>query len=298
VDIIKENMFFVVMGVIVLVAIALFFVFVQPLQSSNDDLRRAVKELNERLQGLLERKGKPPLANDVSIRLAKDYRKGYQEEVTTLEDMLKTKRLSIDLPGLKETEKDSPAAFKTVYQINVAQVKRGINEKRITCGGDDVGFWNWGEAVPDRPEQRTLAAKELSLIRELMAIIESPELEISQIDRLEVNPGETRTASYVYKPQERLDPYFDVYPFTLTVKMPFGKYELLLRDLLMAKTPIYIRDVSFGKAPETGRGVRRTSPIVYVIMRVEGWALDYRESAGGGETPRRPFGGAPRAPER
>jgi len=282
VDIIKENMFFVVMGAVVLLALALFLVLVQPIKSENAARESDVRNLLSSLTRLEDKKKKDEMPNEVAITAGKAYSKAYEEQLQALIDELSKMQLSTDLPGLDPGEKDAPGAFKTVYQKDVEQLKRRLDEKRITLGTDVWYFWDWGDGVPKQAEQRELATKEFSLMRELIEIIASPELRVMQLDHLEVNQGETRTGDFALSrggPTVRLrvEPYFDVFPFVLEIRMPFQKYELLLRDLLTSKKeiPIYIRTVSMMRLEDDPR-VYKQMPTLYIGIRVTGWALDYR----------------------
>jgi hypothetical protein len=279
VNIIKENMFFVVMGAVVLLALVLFLALVQPIKSENAAREKEVQSLLSSLNGLRD---KSELPNDVAIHAAQEYRKKYDEQLQALIDELSKMQLGTDLPGLAPEEKDAPGSFKTVYQKDVEVLKRRLDEKRITVGARDVWyFWDWQDGVPKQAEQRVLATKEYSLMRELIEIIASPELRVMQLDCLEVNPGEIRTGDYALgrgpTQRARVEPYFDVYPFVLEVRMPFQKYELLLRDLLTSKKeiPIYVRKVSMMRLDDDPR-VYKQMPTLYVGIRVTGWALDYR----------------------
>jgi hypothetical protein len=78
VDIIKENMFFVVMGVVVLLALALFLVLVQPIKSENAAREKDVQSLLSSLTRLEEKRKKDEMPNDVAIRAAQAFRKAYE----------------------------------------------------------------------------------------------------------------------------------------------------------------------------------------------------------------------------
>ena len=284
-NIIKENMFFVVMGAVVLLALVLFLVLVQPIKSENAAREKDVQNLLARLTRLRDKNEVP---NEVAIRAGGEYSKKYEDQLRALidesSDALSKKQLSTDLPSLAPEEKEAPGAFKTVYQKDVELLKRRLDEKRITTGSKDVWyFWDWGDGVPKQAEQRELATKEYSLMHELIEIIASPELSVMQLDCLEVNPGEVRTGEYAMgrgpTVRSRVEPYFDVYPFVLEIRMPFQKYELLLRDLLTARReiPIYIRTVSMMRLEDDPRVYKHMPTTLYIGVRVTGWALDYRE---------------------
>jgi hypothetical protein len=304
VNIIKENMFFVVMGVVVLLALVLFLVLVQPIKSENAAREKDVQSL---LSSLNRLRDKPEMPNDVAIHSAQEYRKRYDDQLQALIDELSKMQLSTDLPTLPPEEKDQPGAFKTVYQKDVELLKRRLDEKRITTGTREVWyFWDWGDGVPKQAEQRELATKEYSLMHELIEIIASPELSVMQLDCLEVTPGEVRTGDYSLgrggaTTRSRVEPYFDVYPFILEIRMPFQKYELLLRDLLTSRReiPIYIRTVSMMRLEDDPRVYKHMPTTLYIGIRVTGWALDYRPEdrravttggTGGGPVPGVPAG--------
>jgi hypothetical protein len=125
-------------------------------------------------------------------------------------------------------------------------------------------FWNWGEGVPKDEIQRIIAAKEFALTSELVNIIISPQLHVLQLDRIEMNPGEQRTSDY--KPptggertEQRVEPYFDVYPFVLEVRMPVERYEILLRELLHSSKDIaiYVRNVSMARIDDDPKIMRQ-----------------------------------------
>lgn len=280
-DVIKENMFFVVMGVVVLVALVLFMVLVQPRERGNRDKQTDVTNLRASLTGLLEKEDEEGLPNEAAIDAAKKYRKKFDDQLALLVDGLSKMRLSTDLPNLEKGLENEPGAFKTVYQKDITDLKRMVTEKRIDTTQATWNFWDWDEDVPRKAEQRKRATKEYSLIRELIAIITVPELEVMQLDRLEVNPGETRTADYTAQrigsaAVPRVEPYFDVFPFVLELRMPFHKYEVLIRELLQAKReiPVYVRKVSVMRLEDDPRVYQQIPPL-YVGIRVDGWALDY-----------------------
>lgn len=290
-DVIKENMFFVVMGLVVLVALALFVVVVRPLKTGNDILQTEVDGLKTSLARLLALK-KDELPNKGAISAAEEFRAGHVQQYEILKGKLSKMSLSADLG------EDDPGAFKTVYQKKVAQLKRQLQEKGIVAGPDTWHVWDWGDDVPRQEVQRVLATKEYSLMSELLEIITSPALGVKQLDRIEVNPGETRTGDYSAKDaasRERREPYFDVFPFVLELRMSFQKHELLVRDLLQSKPeiPMYIRTMSMMRLEDDPR-VRKLLPRQLLIgLRVEGWVLDYKLQEPKPTTPTRPFAGAP-----
>jgi len=276
VDVIKENMFFVVMGAVVLLALVLFVVVVRPYKSNNDTLQGEVQALDANLARLVGSN----LPDQKAMTEAENYRHKYEEQFEILKDELSKMHLSTDLPGLDPAQKDEPGAFKTVYEKNVAALKRLLAEKSIAAVPETWSFWDWGEDVPKQKDQRELATKEYSLIRELIAIITSPELHVMQLGRVEVNPGETRTGDYSsgLVKKTRVEPYFDVFPFVVELWMPFERHELLIRELLRSKReiPIKIRKISMMRLPYDPRVYNRNIPPLYVGIRVEGWALDYK----------------------
>lgn len=294
-DVIKENMFFVVMGVVVLVALALFLVVVQRQEAENKQIEGEVQLLKSSMSRLLQLGDKLP--KKVAISEAEKYRGKYVEQYDILKDELSKMRLSTELPGLGRDE--GPGAFKTVYEKRINELKAQLQEKGIAAGPDTWSFWDWGDDVPSQEVQRVLATKEYSLIRELLEIIISPELHVMQLDRVEVNPGETRTREYSTRDavaRKRREPYFDIYPFVLELRMPFQRHELLVRELLRSKEemPIYIRKVSMTRLKDDPRVYKYLATILYIGVRVEGWALDYKlqeqkpaTQPGGG------FGGGP-----
>ena len=276
-DIIKENMFFVVMGAVVLVALALFLVVVQGQEAENKRIESDVQGLKSSMERLLRLGEKLP--TKVAIPAAEKYRGKHVEQVEVLKTQLSKMQLSTELPGLGTDE--GPGAFKTVYEKKVDELKRQLQEKGIASGPETWHTWDWGEDVPSQEVQRVLATKEYSLIRELLEIIISPELHVMQLDRIEVNPGETRTGEYSAKDaanRPRRDPYFDVYPFVLELRMPFQRHELLVRELLRSKEeiPIYIRKVSMMRLEDDPRVQKHLPTTLYIGVRVEGWVLDYK----------------------
>ncbi|KPL02488.1 MAG: hypothetical protein AMK75_02735 [Planctomycetes bacterium SM23_65] len=292
-DVIKENMFFVVMGLVVLVALGLFVVVVRPLKARNDVLQSDVEGLKTSLARLLSLKD-DKLPNRGAIPAAEKFRAGHVEQYDILKTQLSKMSLSTKLPELDE---DDPGAFKTVYQKRIAELKGQLSEKGVVAGPDTWHVWDWGDDVPRQEVQRILATKEYSLMSELLAIITSPGLGVKQVDRLEINPGETRTGDYSPKEaakRDRINPYFDVFPFVLELRMVFQKHELLIRDLLQSKSeiPIYIRTVSMMRLEDDPR-VRKLLPRQLLVgVRVEGWVLDYRLEEPKPATPTKPFGGA------
>ena len=286
-NIIKENLFFVVMGAVVLLALILFVVIVQPLKSSNAKLEADVRGLNDRLSELVQQSGMPKTPKDVKLpnqetmRAAKFFHDTFDNQLKTAEIELTQKRLSETLPGLTEADRNEPGTYKNMYENQKALLLKKLAEKHITSGSDCWAFWNWGDGVPREEIQRIIASKEFHLISELVKIISSPELHVMQLDRAEVNPGEARTGEYrsplAGRTEKRVEPYFDVYPFILEVRMPVERYEILLRELLRAspEVAIYIRKVSMARIDDDPRVTRQIPPL-YIGVRVEGWALDYR----------------------
>ncbi len=290
-NIIKENLFFVVMGAVVLLALGLFVGLVQPLKSSNARLEAEVRDLVgelDRYVGQTVDPNKPEkvkLPNREALRLSQAFRGMYDNQLQSIEMQLSRMQLSETLPNLASHEKDAPGAFKSVYEKETAGLQKRLKDKHIDALPGAWQFWNWGENVPKDEIQRILSAKEFALTSELVSVIMFADLRVVQLDRVEVNPNEARTADY--KPlawgrtEKRIEPYFDVYPFVLEVRMPVDRYEILLRELLRPKddpgrdVPLYIRSVSMTRIDDDPR-LNKEIPPLYIGIRVEGWAVDYR----------------------
>jgi len=294
VDIIKENMFFVVMGVVVLIALALFVVVVRPGKVDNERKEVEMNALRNSLDRLVNGDKILPTVED--RRKAEQHHEAYVNELVGLEAELSTKQLGAKLPDLAERDRDKPGAFKTVYMNSIEQLRDRVRRRGISAKPEAWKFWDWKEGVPDLRTQGVIATKEYFLIRELVAIITIPALEVKQLDRLEVNSGETRSADYnpSEAPRLRVEPYFDVYPFILEVRMPVRHYELLLEKLLISMItesaiPVYVRSVSMMRI-EDDPTVNQQPPPLIVGIRVEGWALDY-EKKEKSETTRTPVRG-------
>ena len=189
-DIIKENMFFVVMGVVVLIALALFVVLVRPLQVKNAGREGDVTKLHNDLVRLLDPNKELP--NTAAIKKATDYSKAYEMALSDLEKELQKKRLGTRLPGIAEKDRDQRGVFKTIYEQNTTKLKEKLASRNILTGPEAWHFWDWQEGVPDLAVEGVMATKELFLIDKIVDIIANPNIFIKQLDRLEVNPGETR----------------------------------------------------------------------------------------------------------
>ena len=89
--------------------------------------------------------------------------------------------------------------------------------------------------------------------------------------------------------RERVEPYFDAFPFVLEVRMSVQHYELLIEKLLTYERdiPIIIRSVSMMRI-EDDSDINKQVPPLYVSVRVEGWALDYSKKEKTEETADRP----------
>ncbi len=297
-NIIKENLFFVVMGAVVLLALVLFVVLVQPLKSKNGELEAKVRGLVEDMEGLVSKSTakKMVLPNDAALADAKLFRQRYEEEDNATVDWLAKMHLRESLENLEPNLADDPGAYKFVYDKSVQKLQKDLADKKISATADTWHFWDWGVNVPRDPAQRTMAARELSLSTELVNIVLSPKLHVMQLDRLEVNPGESRGSDYkpmilAEHPDKTMDTYFEVYPFSLEVRMPVEYYELLLGELLHPGegVPICIRDVSMTRIEDDPRIAARSIPPLFIGVRVDGWALDYRRQ-GKPAAPRAPFG--------
>jgi len=281
VDIIKENMFFVVMGVVVLIALALFVVVVRPGKAQNEQSELKMKALQTSLNRLVH--GDKILPTEEDRRNAKKHHEDYVKELSGLEADLAKKKLGTRLPDLAVRDQNKPGAFKTVYMASIEQLKDRVRQRDITAKPEAWNFWDWKEGVPNLETQGVIATKEYFLTKELISIITIPKLEVKQLDRLEVNPGENRTGDYSPSDTARLrvEPYFDVHPFILELRIPVRHYELLLEKLFISlitesAIPIYVRSVSMMRI-EDDPDINRQAPPFFVGVRVEGWALDYNK---------------------
>jgi hypothetical protein len=291
VDRIKEHPFFVVMGVVVLVALALFFVLVEPMKRANAAKLAQVAELSNRLQRLMgdtakdkdktktRDKDKVVLPNQVTMAAAQGVNARYAEETDKVLDRVKEMNLLKDmnkvLAPLTSIDVDE-AVFKVDYADNVKALMNRVLNKGINTPAGTWNFWDWGETMPSSRIQRELAAKEFVILAELVDIIELSELSVKVVERLEVNPGIARSGSYVAsRTRERVGDYFDVFPFVISVHMDLAKRELLVRELLKSELPIFIRTVSMQRVPQDKALYGRNTPPVYVGVRITGWVLDY-----------------------
>jgi hypothetical protein len=288
VNIIKENLFFVVMGVVVLLALVLFVVLVQPLKSSNSELGTRVDGLVKSL-GELQKPSTPTnpvLPNARAMEAAGEYNRAYVEQLEKVKLTLSKMSLSSTLKGLDEATRNEPGAYKDVYAREVEGLKRRLGNKKIETGPNSWHFWDWGTGVPSDAGQRVQAAKELDLTSLLAEVVCKPSLDVRQLVQVEVNPDEARSGEFRAgsgpgtsgsAAKKRREPYFDVLPFVLEVRMPIDRCELLLRELYEKNlaVPIYVSQVSIGRIEDEPRFTRRIPPLI-VTIRIEGSALDYR----------------------
>ena len=289
-DFIKENLFFVMMGVIVLLSLVAFGVVVHPMQVKNVRGKQKVENLEKRLSDYLrdsklEGRAKHKLMpTKAAIVEAETYKKDYEEQLDRLQRQLSRMVLSAKLPDVTDKAFGDALSFKNGYQRAVVSLKGLLRSAGINDDGDGTwNFWDWGTKTPNDPQEKIRAAKEYNLTRELIDILILPALKVKRVDYIEVNPGVPRAGSVGgggftvtgrRTATKRLEPYFDRIPFVFEVRMPVSTHERLLEKLLKRDgVPFIVRTLSMGRLEESG-AYRRASSVI-ISVRVTGWALDY-----------------------
>lgn len=270
---IRENMFFLVCGVVVAAAVAFYLFY--PGRAENQAKQEEVAGLLNRLNIWTKQ---PFVYNTSAVDAAKQYHKNYEAQFEAVKAALVGKRLKDTLPGL--TDRDSTAVYSKVYHELVGEIERQMS-RGIVSAPDAWKPWDWGTRLPESREQRIEAAKEYWLTTEVLDILKQEKLGVVQLDKLEIEPGTQKNERYVPAARDRFGEYFEIIPLNIAVKTDFQKWRMLVDALLKAETPIMVRRVSMSRlvGEELERYHKRfpIPPPVIIGVQLECWALDYRE---------------------
>ncbi|GEM_PF-4364427 len=291
---IRENLFFVVTGVVVVLCLAFVFnpwLSVMSWEAKNRAMDTEVKKLEGKLKEWANKKDLVP--NESAIKAAK----AYQAEYTAVfeggeglpghmhegvKNYFAQKKLSTSLPGLEEANQDDAPGYLRAYREATGKLMKELQDAGIRAEAGAWSFWNWGEVPPYSKEQREEATREYWLTSHVLDVIQQKVLNVVHLDRLEINPGVEKNANYNEKVSvfPRKGDYFDAIPFTLEVRMQFQMFPQLIAKLLTMSTPVNVERISISRlSDEERKTMKGRVPPTWVVVRVKLHcvALNYQE---------------------
>jgi hypothetical protein len=300
----KKNTLWIVLGIILLVELIVYFVWVSPL---NGEIEDATSKLDKELRGLksLAREGRNILTKDV----VEDYRENRKALQKQYDDALKFLRNNVDSQGLKKWFPElnlpnwetlpTPAQFQSVYRDKL----RALAEK---CSENGI-------VVTDKDTYK-LSTEENALVSQYQRFAQRPtETDTERMDQVsgfweakQLTPANLRTAQKQFwiqsafvealiaadgkqlvhvsflreaqpaAPPKRggeeeaianaIDTHFDRIPVTILVKAPYGAISRLLYSLNISNINMEFRGLRVMK-PQLAQ--IKTNPLPDIVEGVE-----------------------------
>ena len=230
--------FWISMGILSLILIILFFVFVYPLSN-----KYAMKYQDmENLLASLDRYAlKKDLYNGKWIASKKQEAELYDNEIEKCKSFLKGKDakleavFSIEDPGKGLIQVSDEALWKNEYVRRVSALLEKLEAHNIVLGEGALPFHNWGLDIPTW--NAILPVQKDFWILEALVKIALNDTGITKLEKIAF-----RESSYTY--YSSLAHLYTAIPLTIKVELPADRIQFLLHNILQSDIPFVIEDIT------------------------------------------------------